>query len=78
MWQDFESNPNFRSNKAHGHELVSIMMLKLSSPSVLKPLSLIFLNCLNSGTFPDELKKASNVLVHQENSKQLVNKYRPA
>lgn len=38
-------------NKAHGYDGVSIIMLKLRSASILKPLSLIFCNCLNFGTF---------------------------
>ena len=41
-------------NKAHGHDFVSTRMLKLSIPSLLKSLSLIFDSCLNSGSFPDE------------------------
>ena len=41
-------------NKAPGHDLVSTRMLKLSIPSLLKSLSLIFDNCLFSGSFPDE------------------------
>ena len=53
-------------------------MLKLSSPSIIKPLSIIFQNCLKSSTFPDDWKKGNIVPVHKKNSKQLVNNYRPA
>ena len=45
------------ANKAHGYDGISIRMLKLSSPSIIKPLSIIFQNCLKSGIFPDDLKK---------------------
>ena len=51
-------------------------MLKLSSPSI-KPLSIIFQNCLKSGIFPDDWKKGNIVLAHKKNSKQLVSNYRP-
>ena len=40
-------------NKAHSHDGVSIRMIKLCSKSVVKPLSMIFNNCIDTGTFPD-------------------------
>ena len=53
-------------------------MVKLSSPFiVIKPLSIIFQNCLKSGIFPDDWKKGNIVLAHKKNSKQLVSNYRP-
>ena len=33
------------ANKAHGYDGISIRMLKLGSPSIIKPLSIIFQNC---------------------------------
>ena len=42
------------ANKAHGYDGVSIRMLELSSPSIIKPLSNVFQNFLKSGTFPDD------------------------
>ena len=35
-------------NKAHGHDDISITMLKLSQKSILKLLKLIFENCLGT------------------------------
>ena len=40
-------------NKAHGHDDISIWMIKLCGKSVVKPLSMIFNNCIDTGTFPD-------------------------
>ena len=42
--------------------------VKLIPPAVLglKSLSLIIRNCLNSGTFLDESKKANNIPVHKK------------
>ena len=37
--------------KAHGHDDISIRMIKLSRKSVAKPLSIIFKNCIDTGTF---------------------------
>ena len=65
------------ANKARGYDGISIRMLKLSSLSIVKPLSIIFQNCLKSSTFPDDWKKGNIVPVHKKNSKQCVNNYRP-
>ena len=41
-------------NKAHGHDMLSIRMIKLCGNSICKPLSIIFNDCLNKGKFPHE------------------------
>ena len=53
-------------NKAQGYDGISIRMLKLSSPSIIKPLSIIFQNCLKSSVFPHDWKKENIVLVHKK------------
>ena len=40
-------------NKAHGHDDISIRMLKLCDKSIVKPLSIIFKNCKLRKTFPN-------------------------
>ena len=67
------------ANKGHGHDGISIRMLKLSSPSIIKSLSLLFQNCLKSCIFPDDWKKKNIVPIHKKKkkSKQLVSNYRP-
>ena len=45
-------------NKAYGHDMISIRMLKLLGNSIWKTLEIIFKNCLNEGILPDEWKKA--------------------
>ena len=45
------------SNKAHAHDGTSIRMVKLCGPSVVKPLSLLFSNCLRDGAFANDWKK---------------------
>ena len=61
-------------NKAHGYDMMSIRMLKLSVDSVWKPLEIIFKNCLKEGIFPDEWKKANIVPIHK---KKMINKSYP-
>ena len=40
-------------NKTHGHDKISIRMLKLCESAITEKLYLIFKNCLSSNTFPD-------------------------
>ena len=46
---------NLDPNKAHGHDVISIRMVKLCDASLCKPLELIFKSCLESGKFPLEI-----------------------
>ena len=45
---------NLDSNKSHGHDNMSIRMLKICGVSICKPLEIIFRTCLNHGEFPEE------------------------
>ena len=65
------------TNKAHGHDGLSILMLQMGSDSISKPLSVIFRNCLKAGYFPTAWKKANVVPVHKKGNKQIMNNYRP-
>ena len=40
---------NLDPNKAHGHDMISIRMLKLCGKSICKPLDLIFQSCIKQG-----------------------------
>ena len=62
-------------NKAHGHDMLSIRMIKLCGNSICKPLSIIFNDCLNEGKFPHEWKKANIVPVHRKENKQSLKNY---
>ena len=68
---------NLDSNKAHGHDEISIRMLKICGSSVCRPLQIIYKSCLDRGKFPQVWKKANVVPVHKKNDKQLVQNYRP-
>ena len=47
-------------------------MLKLCAPSVYKPLTLLFENCLVSRHFPDICEKSNFVPVHKKEDNQLI------
>ena len=64
-------------NKAHGHDDISIRMLKLSQKSILKPLKLIFESFLRTRLFPDQWKKVNVFPIHKKADKQLMENYRP-
>ena len=63
-------------NKAHGHDMISIRMLKMSGDAKIEPLFKIFKNCLKCGIFPDEWKK-ENVPIFKKVDKQNIKNYRP-
>ena len=51
-------------NKAHDYDSVSIKTLKVSCPSIIKPLLIIFPNCLKFVTFLGDWVKGNVVPVH--------------
>ena len=68
---------NLDPNKAHGHDNISIRMLKICGSSIYKPLEMIFKQCIETGVFPTEWKKANIVPIHKKGDKQTLENYRP-
>ena len=64
-------------NKPHGHDNISVRMIKLCIKSVAHPLTLIFQNSLAAGIFATQWKRANIVLIHLRNDKQIASNYRP-
>ena len=64
-------------NKAHGHDELSIRILKLSDKSITKPLSIIFKNCKRKSTFPNFWKKTNVVPIRKKREKDYIKNYRP-
>ena len=62
--------------KAHGHDGISIRMLKLCTSSISKPLFLLFKHSLENECFPNQWKKANIVPIHKKGDKQLIQSYR--
>ena len=68
---------NLDPNKAHGHDMLSIRMIKLYGNSICKPLSITFNDSLKEGKLPSDWKKAHVVPVHKKGDKQCLKNYRP-
>ena len=64
-------------NKAHGHDMMSIRMLKTCGDSIYKLLHLIFRASLDQGNFPLCWKKANIVPIYKKNDKKSIKNYRP-
>ena len=65
-------------NKAHGHNIISIRMLKICDNSICKPLGIISWSSLQNEKFPSEWKKVNVASVFQKTNKKKKkrNKYR--
>ena len=61
-------------NKAHGHDMISIRMLKMSGDAIIEPLFKIFKNCSKGGIFPDDWKKGNIAPIFKEGDKQNIKK----
>ena len=64
-------------NKAHGHDMMSIRILKICGHPIYKPLHLIFPASLDQGTFSLCCKKANVVPIYKKSDKQSIKNYRP-
>ena len=63
--------------KAHGHDVMSILMIKIWDASICKSLELIFRSCIENAKFPTEWKKAIVIPAYKKADKQNLKKYRP-
>ena len=64
-------------HKAHGHDDISIRMIKICDKSLLKPLTILFQNSTKSSCYPVIWKRSNIIPAHKKNDKQLVENYRP-
>ena len=64
-------------SKAHDHDVISIRMLQICDSAIVKPLSIIFNNCITQSIFPDIWKKSNICPIHKKGDKQAINNYRP-
>ena len=67
---------NLDPNGAHGHDEISIPVLKICGDPICTPLHVIFETCLRTGKFPLKWEKASIVPMPKEGDKQTVKDYR--
>ena len=64
-------------NKAHGYDDLSIRLLKICDTSIVKPLSIILKNYLQSGSFPNNWKKSNVLPIHKKGEKHLLQIFWP-
>ena len=65
------------SNKAHGHDMISICMLKVSRGAIIEPLFKISKNCLKCRIFSDGWKKGNIIPIFKKRDKQNIKNYGP-
>ena len=68
---------NLDSTKTHGHDMISIRMIKICDTSICRPLNSIFQSCLETVKFPIEWKKVNVVPVHKKDGKKISKNYGP-
>ena len=61
----------FDINKAHGHDDISIQMLKIWDDAIVEPLKILSVNSVNQAVFSSRWKKA-NVIPVEKNSKSIL------
>ena len=52
-------------------------MIKICDYAIVKPLLIIFKNCISFGGFPDTWKKSNICPIDKKNDKQIIQNYRP-
>ena len=64
-------------NKAHAPDNISGRMIELCGDKIIIPLSIIFVNIINTGIFPTLWKSGNVTPIHKKDSKGVINNYRP-
>ena len=62
-------------DKAHGHDDISVRMIKLSTNSVSHLLTLIFQNSMAAGTLATQWNRSNIVPIKKKNDKQILSDY---
>ena len=57
---------NLNINKTHGHDEISIRMIKICDKSLLKPLIILFENSIKSSCYTDIWKKSNVIPAHKK------------
>ena len=68
---------NLPTKNSCGYDDISSKLLKVISPVIIKPLTLLINLVLNTGIFQDKLKIAKVIPIYKEGDPQLFENYRP-
>ena len=63
--------------KAHGADDISGRMIELCGDKLTPPLSIVFVNIIDTGIFPTLWKSGNVTPIHKKDSKRAMNNYRP-
>ena len=63
--------------KAHGLDNISGRMIELCGDKITLPMSISFINIINTGIFPTLWKSGNVTAIHKKDSKRAINNYRP-
>ena len=65
------------TKNSSGHDGISTKLLKEIKSEIVKPMTLLINQCLNTGIFPDKLKLAKVIPLHKKDSQTDITNYRP-
>ena len=68
---------NLPSKNSCGVDGISSKLIKIIEPAIIKPLTLLINQVLNTGIFPDELKIAKVIPLFKKDDPKLLKNYRP-
>ena len=68
---------NLQTKNSCGYDDISSKLLKVIAPVIIKPLTLLINQVLNTGIFPDKLKIAKVIPIYKKGDPQLFKNYRP-
>jgi hypothetical protein len=68
---------SFKTKDSCGYDLISLRVLKLSTPYISSPLSYICNKIMQSGVFPERLKYSIIKPLYKKGEKSLISNYRP-
>ena len=68
---------NFPSKNSCGYDGISLRLLKFCKLTIIKPLTLIIRQVLNTGIFPEKLKIAKVIPIFKKGDEELFSNYRP-
>ena len=64
--KDIKIIKSLDTNKTHWDDDISIKMLKICDLAIIKPLFIIFRNCINHSMFPDLWQKSNICPIHKK------------
>ena len=68
---------NLNTNKAHGRDDLSILVIKICDHSIVRPLCLIYERCIESGQYPQAWKRTNVSPIHKKECRQLKKNHTP-